>query len=672
MFMQPPAQASPGTPVHSFRLSPHSTTPDREIHRGCFHFKVSKYLHNHSRRCLSTIMADDPARAGAPKAARPPEKRKKRKLKKKKQPANLKVETSLPPLEPAAEKSLEALPLIPPAATVPMSPRKQTLLRHKNSDQNIGEPLFVSKVKELKNRKQLVPTNSVESEYGKFSIDLNQTTEGKVSLFKCAAARIVVYHEQLVDSGANASSGTLLGHGEFEIFQLHNGDVTYLSCGRSFVYPLLPKLKMLRVDKNHFILPLVNPQRYWKIHIDSQVPSVIGELEVVLKKLVNYTNLSFIEQEKHEEEVVAVSEKQTPQKNTHYTPFFHDIPELPPSAPVSPNNLNLFAQDTFQLLPTRKPEPALLNKKSNQSLNSALASLSLAEIPHKPKMNGAGNNTLLHPRPVTHANPYRRNHNDISDRHSDLSSMDSLLDEYEENISTTKSINFNVSRPPSRAVSITSSTHPPPVQYHRGKVALFPDRMSNLGSHYGTVEEDDEEDDDFPTTSLSQYNRAKQNSRSVRSRRSSPSELYTSVSNWMEPGGPKSKAKLAHSRSTYSLASKKSVPRPSTLNDTYREIYRSITLHNLSLIVSGRDRKEGSLKGSVKGLVKPVSDRAAPSPYYSKLLVAEQSARRTSEREPREQKKKSDGLSSNEVYRLLSSRDQQREKPKGLGLFLGW
>lgn len=671
-------------------------------------------------------MDDTTLRAADTKNSRPFDKRKKRKPKKKKQPPNdhqLVNDDPLPTLQALPDVRMDT-ESVTKHSLVPMSPRKQTLMRHRKSDATIGEPLFVSEVKELKKNRKPLPAPVDEVEYRKFSWDLsNQTVEDKVSLYKCPAARIVVFHEQLEDSATNASSGTLLGHGEFEIFQLHNGDVTYLACGRLFVYPLLPKLKMLRIDKNQFILPLVNPQRYWKIHIDSEDALVISELEAVLKKLVNYTNLSLngvngteggdgikgteriaqTKERKHAEErangenedyiqeglnyqeganekggtngaahevsrnhavytLAQPDAKKDPTSAGHFTPFFSHVPELPPSAPVSPSNLNLFVQDNFQLLPVKQPVFSVMPKKMNQSINSSLANFNLAGQSHKSRINGTLKHGLDDLQNVILANPYQKASNGISDRHSDLSSMDSLLDEYEENISTTKSINFNISRPPSRAVSVTSSAHPPPVQYQRGKMALFPDRIINLGSHYGTVEEEEEEDD-FPTTSLSQYNRTRQNTRSVRSRRSSRSELYTSVSNWMEPGP---RTALAHSKSTYSLASKHSTSRQPNLN----EIYRSITLNNLSLIASGKD-KEHAQKAHTTASKAPIT-KGLSSPYYSKLLVSEQVNRKKAEVEHRELKNKQDGLSSNEVYQLLSSREQRSEKRSGIGRFFGW
>lgn len=660
-------------------------------------------------------MNDAAARAAAPKNSRPSDKRKKRKLKKKKQASKEPLETPPQTLETSHDVNLAIEP-DSPQATVPLSPRKQTLMRHRKSDAIIGEPLFISEVKELKKSRRPSPAPVDAAGYRKFSLDLsNQTVEDKATLFKCPAARIVMFHEQLEDSPARASSGTLLGHGEFEIFQLHNGDVTYLACGRLFVYPLLPKLKMLRIDKNQLILPLVNPQRYWKIHIDSDDMRVISELEVVLKKIVNYTNLSLPEngtyrssidsiapnvdadqekgsEEKHSEAVEKDSKEKGPLEGTslekdseerislekesertsiekgspatgHFTPFFNDIPELPPSAPVSPSNLTLFVQDNFQLLPVKQPLFTTAPQKPKQSITSSFNNFKMAPQQHNRK-NGLLKNNQHQPERSIHANPYRQDGHDLSDHHSDLSSMDSLLDEYEENISTTKSINFNISRPQSRAISVASSSHPPAVHYQRGRIAVFPDRSINAGSHYGTVEQGEEEEDDFPTTSLSHYNKAHQNSRSARSRRSSRSELYSSVSNWMEPG-PKNV--LAHSRSNYSLASRHSNVRAANLNETYREIYRSITLNNLSLVANGMDKETSQNDTTSRG---NATSKCQSGPYYSKLLVSEQGPRKRGELEGRQNKL--DGFSSNEVYRLLSSRGQGPEKRSTIGRFFGW
>ena len=181
-----------------------------------------------------------------------------------------------------------------------LSPRKQSILRYKKSDDRINERSLINEAKDnLKTKKKMSKTP--ESQCSKIEESMVSPQTGldmdkKVTLFKYKSSRILVFDEQLNDNKTDMeklSSGRLLGHGEFEIFQLHNGDVTYLSCGPSFVYPLLPKLKILRINFNQFILPLVNPERYWKISINSDDKNLIHLLERTLERNVKYRNLFF-------------------------------------------------------------------------------------------------------------------------------------------------------------------------------------------------------------------------------------------------------------------------------------------------------------------------------------------------------------------------------------------
>lgn len=624
-------------------------------------------------------MLGDTARDDAARLPKRDDKKRKRKPKKKKKLRTTQAPNA-PTLDPSAadepgEVFLDAedMPHVPAAplavALGSMSPRKQTIMRHKKSDSGASEPRFVSEAKEYKRNWRSVPH---EADDGKCSLILsNQNMEGRTSLIVIPRARIVVYHEHLPESHATASSGTLLAHGEFEIFQLHNGDVTYLACGRSFVYPLLPKLKMLRTSTKEFVLPLVNPQRYWKIHIDTDDAAVIPDLERVLTDVVNYTNLAF--DESNGASRAGHTEHKSPRgaKLNHLSSYFSTIPESPPSAPMSPHNMNLF-DNNFSLLPRKAERDAVVSPKK-ESVTSAMAKFNLDSPLRTPAVNH-----LHHPRPVAHSNPYTRTKTDAK---SDTSSMDSLLDEYEENISTTKSVAYSMSRPASRAVSHVSSQYPGHFVYQRGNVAILPDYISNIGSNCGPLEEENGTDE-FPTASLSQYNRARQESHGTRSRKSSVSELYNAVSNWMEPGvshGPAPAYKqptLSHSRSAHSLASKHSThARTLNLNETYREIYRSITLNNLASI-AGKDPKRAPKAASLKNY-SPSSARHAEGPrtvdpYYSKLLTTNQVNRFTAKKDLKP-KPRQDGLNSKEVYKLLSDREAKPAKSSsGLGRLLGW
>ena len=124
--------------------------------------------------------------------------------------------------------------------------------------------------------------NQVNSNHNNGNHNISLDLDEKVTLFKYKSLKIL----ELVNQ--NNANGSLLAHGIFEIFQLHQGDVTYLSCGNNFIYPLLPKIKVFRINSNQFLLPLVNPERYWKIFINSEELNVINNLINVFQNVSIY------------------------------------------------------------------------------------------------------------------------------------------------------------------------------------------------------------------------------------------------------------------------------------------------------------------------------------------------------------------------------------------------
>lgn len=506
-----------------------------------------------------------------------------------------------------------------------MSPRRQAIMRYKKSDDKINNGSIINKVKG-----SLKSSNSTENE-----LDPNQSlkpphVDEKISLFKFKSSRILVFDEVIDESETEEKprSGRLLGHGEFEIFQLHNGDVTYLACGTSFIYPLLPKLKILRIAFNHFILPLVNPDRYWKILINTDDNKVIQDLEAKLEMVVQYRNLAIGVRPPANSSAISPIQASlklpdTPnpsndndiiKDNSNNTlldfnlgQISNDIPDTPPSAPLSPHNERPGILDTFQLDGPLKPpvinaelhhmDTMLPRDNSNKSISSALASFDVRDIE---------DSKIL--KKYLHANPYQKPLTKLSARYQKTStkaddksdsSMDSLLDEYEESMSVSKSFTYTrsraQSRAPSRPMSRTSSFIQPPVNYTRGK--YFPGNIVDNDfehdnpdlNHNQSFNSKASDVDLFPITSLSEYNKT----HNIRSRRSSRSELYTSESNWMEPNpnsGPDHN-RMPHSRSSYSVSSQYQNHdlRNSDLNSTYKQIYKSITQRNISQLTSDKN-----------------------------------------------------------------------------------
>lgn len=397
-------------------------------------------------------------------------------------------------------------PKLPNSKQYTVSPRKQAFMRYKKSDDMLDHNLHEVKNNLKNNLKNTPQTNFKENiiTNGKDELDLDE----KVTLFKYKSANISVYDDNVLDNKiSKSSSGRLLSHGEFEIFQLHNGDVTYLSCGQTFIYPLLPKVRVLRVNFNLFILPLQYPERYWKICINSDEAHVMDVCENTFKRSVQYSDLFNNDSKDNNNDV---SDKSNLLPNFSIST---EIPPSPPSAPISPHNIIL---------------GEFTNKKLSEDFLLSDFSKYSAHAIQQPK-----------PKRIVH----RRMKSNKSD-----SSMDSLLDEYEENIT-----------------------------YSKAQSRMHSRRQSNASR--APIE-------DFPSTSLSEYNRSHNNKsfnqhalknnfvnikNSIRSRRSSRSDLYAAETGWMEP------SILPKTKSTYSLAS---CPNPE-LNNTFKNVYRSITQRNL-------------------------------------------------------------------------------------------
>ncbi|KAG7191795.1 uncharacterized protein KQ657_002760 [Scheffersomyces spartinae] len=463
-----------------------------------------------------------------------------------------------------------------PRFSASMSPRRQTLLRHKKNE----DAATSNYISDLKGGLKSKPTDlSVHKQ-----LDMNK----KVTLFKYTSSKILVFDHNLNSTKPYNDLGRLLGHGEFEIFQLHNGGVTYLLCGASFVYPLLPRLKILRVSFNQFLLPLVNPERYWKILINTQEQNVIELLEKTLDKIIRYRNLYFDHGVgKHLDVISELSPSKDDDDNHesgyynldmipielhNNTSFTNDennsltnsniiwktIPDSPPSPPISPSQL-MISRDNPAInydwnLDKRKP-PSSSAKTSSSipgfnlggslRLNVTNESLDLINT-----NNISINNQLVAPKPKrflpqqnhqpmyndhnhSYQPHYQKSHLKHVDERSD-ESMDSLLDEYESNMTFTKSITG--SRPASRAGSIALASVVRNVTQFPYKLNY---KIADQRKGPPTADNEIDLDDDFPTASLSDYSKRIKGGNgaplSARSRRSSRSDLYSQANIWMDP-----------------------------------------------------------------------------------------------------------------------------------------
>ncbi|KAH3683805.1 hypothetical protein WICPIJ_005221 [Wickerhamomyces pijperi] len=129
--------------------------------------------------------------------------------------------------------------------------------------------------------------NSINTQENSQSYE--QDSDFKNLLFSYPTAEILSF-EQIDDS--YESKGRLIGHGKLEIYQLHQNTVNYLHCG-SVVHAILPRLKILRVSFNQFIITLSKPERYWRIILDTTDESVIRELQAVFKDICSFRDVFF-------------------------------------------------------------------------------------------------------------------------------------------------------------------------------------------------------------------------------------------------------------------------------------------------------------------------------------------------------------------------------------------
>ena len=610
----------------------------------------------------------------------------------------------------------------PPAMTLQhayRSPRREALMRHKQNDHDsVGTTDFRDHLK-LKTSKSTKSNLSINSDGPKSpfrspqslqnteQLQFSSDIDAKVTLFKYKSLRIV----ELINQ--HTKSGSLLAHGEIEIFQLHNGDVTYLSCGgKLFIYPLLPKIKVLRISFNQFLLPLLNPERYWKIYVDCEDVSTLDCLEGVLKWNVQYINISNdksdksdkldIDDPRHQkhikhqndqndknDQVYQSNSSKLVSRNTFSTPkhldlqpaelsenlsgigvtviphfIGNDIPDSPPSAPISPNQTHSVPNTVpdYALSPAEqrkyaKAQNLLLKQPSMQSLSTNVACLDVnsgAEpspfyLPKQSQSLSVTRNlespyhsvTTSYQKTEQVKNDQSRNVNGNIDnsnsRHHHIdridekseSSMDSLLDEFDDTVARTTKYPQTLSRqsrPVSRQQSIVSIHNPVPV-YSRG---------SYFYGQIGKDEEQDEtdvevEDEEMHFASLNERNRntyqapyltangvivnnnnnntnntrnlnRNKNNNSTMSRRSSRSDLYCNESGWMEPNlnsRPSNQGQLHHYPHHHLHHLHQQQQQQQHSLSTHAKIPRSISNQSINSAISGSNL--GSIYRSVIG-----------------------------------------------------------------------
>ncbi|ANZ74974.1 BA75_02892T0 [Komagataella pastoris] len=165
----------------------------------------------------------------------------------------------------------------------------KTNLKKEASKSNI----FSSKGKTKNNNE--TPSKVVTPEQNKDSNEEDKNSNAnKELLFEYPRCQMLL-HEGNIDrrtpSNASARTGKTVGQGKFKIYKMLK-DAPYMKCGH-VVYPLLPKLRIIRIAMNQFIFPIHNPERYRQLVINSDDAEVLDKLEVTFSQLCQYSTLYF-------------------------------------------------------------------------------------------------------------------------------------------------------------------------------------------------------------------------------------------------------------------------------------------------------------------------------------------------------------------------------------------
>lgn len=189
-----------------------------------------------------------------------------------------------------------------------VSPRRRFLQQKKKQSNRLSFGAKLNKKLSFKSQKtelKLVPVKPVTPVLPNKAIPVpvRQDLDNRQVLFKCHKAKITCFasnqgsSEDFLDfdvSNLNSKDG-VIGQGELEIYSiLQDKQMNYLKCGSKLIYPIFPKMKILRISEIQFIMALSNPERYWLISLDQtelDISTKLNELVNCLKNICSFRNL---------------------------------------------------------------------------------------------------------------------------------------------------------------------------------------------------------------------------------------------------------------------------------------------------------------------------------------------------------------------------------------------
>lgn len=113
----------------------------------------------------------------------------------------------------------------------------------------------------------------------------------KLVLFKLEESEISVY-KPLGDTNEDLvrllqfQSPSLISQGRFVVYKMHQNGTHYLQCGE-VIHPILPNARVIKVNSDTYILPMRNPNRYWKLSLNLGHESA-DAFEAVIKRICKF------------------------------------------------------------------------------------------------------------------------------------------------------------------------------------------------------------------------------------------------------------------------------------------------------------------------------------------------------------------------------------------------
>lgn len=240
--------------------------------------------------------------------------------------------------------------------------------------------------------------NSVNSAYSSSTNDTvtsdDYSIKIKKKLFNLKDSEIKVFTNSDLNSIKNninlGNKSTFLSKGSFEIYQLITNKTNYLICG-SVIHPIFPSSKVIKISHSCFIIPIKNPDRYWKLTLNTKNKETLSDFESVISKICIFKN-EYIEDNYIHEDIVADINEYISNDNSHSlssakSSFQNDSVTLKSFIHIDSdddldntivNNESIYSDNTKNNYPILL-QPIPIRPNSSSSLNNNLNNFSIED-----------------------------------------------------------------------------------------------------------------------------------------------------------------------------------------------------------------------------------------------------------------------------------------------------